>query len=57
MYKVSRKRNAEVQVGCSFGKQKDVGIQCLESQGSYGLDNEAKVMTCDELKENYLWYT
>ena len=55
MYKVSRKRNAEVQVGCPLDKQKDVGIQCSESRGSYGRDNEAKVMTYDELKEKYLW--
>ena len=54
MYKVSRKRNAEVQVGCPLDKQKDVGIQCSESRGSYGRDNEAKVMTYDELKEKYL---
>ena len=55
MYKVSRKRNAEVQVGCPLGKQNDVGIQCSESRGSYGRNNEAKAMTYDELKEKYLW--
>jgi len=55
MFKVSQKRNAEVPVGCPFGKQKDVGIQCLGSQGSYGRNNEAKVTTCNELKEKYLW--
>ena len=31
MDKVSQKRNADVQVSCPFGKQKDVGIQCSES--------------------------
>ena len=55
MYKVSGKRNAEVQVGCPFGKQKDVGIQCSECRGSSGRNDEAKVMTYDELKEKYLW--
>ena len=55
MYKVSAKRNTEVQVGCPFGKQKDVGIQCSEPRGSYGRNDEAKVMTYDELKEKYLW--
>ena len=51
MYKVSRKRNAEVQVSCPFGKQKDVGIQCSESRGSYGQNDEAKLMTYNELKK------
>ena len=55
MYKVSGKQNAEVQVGCPFGKQKDVDIQCSESRGSYGWNDEAKVMAYDELKEKYLW--
>lgn len=55
MYTVNRKQNAEVQAGCPFGKRKDAGIQCLESRGCYGRNEETKVMTYDELKEKYLW--
>lgn len=55
MYTVNRKQNAEVQAGCPFSKRKDAGIQCLESRGCYGRNEETKVMTYDELKEKYLW--
>ena len=55
MYTVSRKRKAEVQVGCPFAKRKDVGIQCSESRGSYGRNEESKILTYDQLREKYLW--
>ena len=55
MYTVSRKRKVEVQVGCPFAKRKDVGIQCSESRGSYGRNEEYKILTYDQLREKYLW--
>ena len=55
MYTVSRKRKAEVQVGCFLAKRKDVGIQCSESRGSYGRNEESKILTYDQLREKYLW--
>ena len=55
MYTVSRKRKAEVQVGCPFAKRKDVGIQCSESRGSYGRNEESTILTYDQLREKYLW--
>ena len=55
MYTVGRKRKAEIQVGCPFAKRKDVGIQCSESRGSYGRNEETKILTYDQLKEKYLW--
>ena len=42
-------------MGCPFAKWKDFGIQCSESRGSYGRDEEAKILTYDKLKEKYLW--
>ena len=55
MYTVSRKRKGEVLVGCPFAKRKDVGIQCSESRGRYGRNEESKILTYDQLKEKYLW--
>ena len=55
MYTVSRKRKAEVQVGRPFAKRKDVGVQCSESRGSYGRNEESKILTYDQLREKYLW--
>lgn len=34
MYTVSRKRKAEVQVGCPFAERSDIGVQCSESKGA-----------------------
>ena len=55
MYTVSRKRKAEVQVGCPFRERRDIGTQCSESKGSYGRKDDTKILTYDELKDKYLW--
>ena len=55
MYTVTRKRKAEVQVGCPFGERRDIGTQCSESKGSYGRNDDTKILTYDELKDKYLW--
>ena len=55
MHTVSRKRKAEVPVGCLSEKRKDVGIQCSESRGIYGRNEEYKILAYDQLREKYLW--
>ena len=55
LYTVSLKRKDEIQVGCPFAKRKDVGIQCSEARGSSGQNKGSKILTYDQLKENYLW--
>ena len=40
-------------MGCPFAKRKDVGIQCSESRGRYGRNEESKILTYDQLTEKY----